>query len=360
MFFYFKESLKKHYIISHGDNCPEGIKYQEARKYENGVRNKLWNNKRAYTTIKEMKAILYNNENNSSEVIQKSENSPSFSCKMCEYVGASEELLSMHVKVVHIHTSVTNFKFICNICGHQTKFKWSMTKHKRLVHKIIEESPLKCDQCSKSFAVPENMKKHIKYNLCGDNPLPIPKLICDDCGKSFTSSGHLKVHVKNIHEGHKDYKCESCGKSFFEGRKLKLHIRTVHEGHKDFKCESCEKSFTEAHNLRKHIRTIHEGSRDHKCDSCDKSFFIASKLKEHIYTVHEGHRPHICEACGKSYATSGNLTTHFKRSHEIKEIKDELRTYQCETCGKNLICEAGLKKHIKVYKNPNFHSFCKK
>ena len=341
--------MKEHYINSHGDNCPEGIKYQEARKYENGVRSKLWNNKRAYTTIKEMKAILYNNEN--SEKVNQSSEKNSFSCKMCEYVGGSEELLSMHVKVVHIHTSVTNFKFICNICFHQTKFQWSMTKHRRLVHKIIEESPLKCDKCGKSFTAPENMKRHVKYNLCGDNPIPIPKIICESCGKSFTTSGHLKTHVKNIHEENDKKKnvCDFCGKSFSEARKLKGHIYKVHEGRKDFKCDSCAKSFTEAHNLRKHIRTIHEGSRDHKCDSCDKSFFQAGKLKQHIHTVHEGHRDHICDSCGKSFATPASLRTHFQRRHEDR-IKMESPNYQCETCGKKLISEAGLKKHIKVKK----------
>ena len=53
----------------------------------------------------------------------------------------------------------------------------------------------------------------------------------------------LKKHIHTIHEGNKDHKCESCTKTFSLEENLKRHIYTIHEGHKDYKCESCGKFF---------------------------------------------------------------------------------------------------------------------
>ena len=62
------------------------------------------------------------------------------------------------------------------------------------------------------------------------------------------------MHI--IHEGRKDHKCENCVKSFAGPQYLKKPISTIHEGHKDHKCESCSKSFTGDQHLKKHIPTV--------------------------------------------------------------------------------------------------------
>ena len=65
-----------------------------------------------------------------------------------------------------------------------------MKKHIKNVHNPGDELH-KCDICSKTFNLPNKLKKHINHMHGNKNK---SKQNCDSCGKSFLKRSQLRVH----------------------------------------------------------------------------------------------------------------------------------------------------------------------
>ena len=58
-------------------------------------------------------------------------------------------------------------------------------------------------------------------------------------------------------EGILPYPCEQCTKAFFEPKELKNHIAITHEGERPHSCSFCSETFTRKSAMTRHIKRKH-------------------------------------------------------------------------------------------------------
>lgn len=80
----------------------------------------------------------------------------------------------------------------------------------------------------------------------------------EQCSRRAGSLIHLKEHYRNVHLGLKSSICHVCHKSFALPWNLKLHIKAVH-GRKDHECPTCAKRFALKSYLTRHRKVAHSG-----------------------------------------------------------------------------------------------------
>lgn len=94
----------------------------------------------------------------------------------------------------------------------------------------------RCDHCNYTFALSDELKKHLKFHLAG-------KIVSKNKSIALPT---LKVPIG-------------------------LHKKTI-------KCPQCREILTDENALTKHIQTIHS-DKEHACLVCGKDYITASRLK---------------------------------------------------------------------------------
>ena len=101
----------------------------------------------------------------------------------------------------------------CTICQTNCQSKVNLLNHQQAEHGG-EHLPIKCELCTKSFHLPEQLKRHMIYHKK-------TKHVCSDCGKMCISKFKLQKHMIR----HQSLTCNLCPLVFKGKVLLKKHRR---------------------------------------------------------------------------------------------------------------------------------------
>ncbi|XP_026748018.1 zinc finger protein 501-like isoform X2 [Trichoplusia ni] len=153
--------------------------------------------------VTKTKSNISNKNNSVLDISICNNNDSNFKCKMCNYMGISDDDLGKH------NLNHSNKVFYSKNC-----------LNGRIANN--SEKPYKCDICQKCFTQKIDLVRHIRIHT-GEKPYK-----CDICKKRFHQKPHLVTHIR-IHTGEKPYKCDRCQKCFSVKCSLDTHIR-IHTG----------------------------------------------------------------------------------------------------------------------------------
>ncbi|XP_046407875.1 zinc finger protein 271-like [Ischnura elegans] len=127
----------------------------------------------------------------------------------------------------------------------------------------------------------------------------------------------------------------------------------VRRKEESYSCSVCTLSFPRKKDLTKHKR-IHMAETSYSCNECQKSFSSKSHLVRHIST-HSAGRPYCCNECGKSFVIKSYLVKHVR-------IHTGERPYICDVCSNSFSQKHSLVKHMRRHtgERPFSCRICKK
>jgi len=286
-------------------------------------------------------------------------------CPECEAEFSSKSSLRKHKKI--------HKKFDCEVCGksfnRQSNLKTHMRSHtqeklfscpncnqkyakKQSVDIHLNggrcfKRPFPCTVCSRSFALDDQLKTHMKSHIVQKIETPTPsvlklkstssssspkknnppskskpslnphdctrgRFVCDQCFQDYTSKANLDSHLRTQHGGDKPFECPDCGRKFSLKTRLNFH-RKIHTGVKPHLCPNCGKSFRLKAHLIVHERS-HTGETPFKCLECNVSFYQRAHLNSHMMK-HTGATPYSCPHCEKAYTRGQTLKIHIEKFH---------------------------------------------
>ena len=224
----------------------------------------------------------------------------------CEYCGKcfkdnyeSED----HIKRIHPEECPDLPLLVCEVdgCGYQTKVKAGFNRHK-----LIHSHPFQCNVCHKRSARMKYLKHH-KYIHSEDKPFK-----CNQCSKSFSVHQNLQLHINYLHKPNNNDMNDSDSdedKTELESNPCQRN-NLRHSEERPIKCKHSDK---DKYGLEEHIKRRHpEECPDLpllvcKVDGCEYQTKFESVFKQHKY-IHSF--PYVCNVCHKWFWNETNFEVH--------------------------------------------------
>ncbi|XP_045212630.2 zinc finger protein 271-like [Mercenaria mercenaria] len=258
-----------------------------------------------------------------------------FDCVLCDKKFSDTKFYNRHL-LIH------NKKSSCPYCPKKFSEKSNTFYHHLKSHKTITEYPYVCDICGEKFKSKRHFDPHRRIHT-GERPY-----VCEvkDCKKAFRSRDGLDQHKwchKNEH-----YICDFCGRKFKKPSLLNNH-RLSHTLDWRYPCIFCPQKFKKIRPFKRHLARLHPTKVDevrekfkivlHPCNQCPKVFFDKEDHTAHMYR-HKGIKPFKCNYCGKGFSDKSNLTNHEHGHKGGKKLK-------CTLCSRKFNEEKYLLSHIE-------------
>ncbi|WAR12621.1 ZFP26-like protein, partial [Mya arenaria] len=255
----------------------------------------------------------------------------------CSYASSNKQDLRKHKR--HVHS--TEFKYVCDICGHRSNYERNIKYHKI---KHSNERPFPCSLCPYRAKQRQDLAQHM---LTHSHEKPLK---CDTCDFTCKRNWELTSH-RLSHSDVKPFKCNhpGCTAATKTNSDLVKHMRT-HKTIRDFICHLCQKGYKDKASLNKHVRFVHVGEKKFECDNCGNKFKSKISLKKHMM-VHADIRPFKCNICGHRVRTRRYLAIHMV-THDLSS-----RPYVCPLCPFGAPDPMNLLPHIGAY-HSEYCYFC--
>lgn len=217
-------------------------------------------------------------------------------------------------------------EFVCDVCGHETKSKSNLTKHKSVVHD--GERKFECLVCNKFFATKFKLNLH---NAVHSDSRPY---LCF-CSKAFKTRDDLMKHSRIHNKG--PFNCFHCPVIFHDKKLFDTHLKSIDSNenlisNKNLLCNYCNKSFSDSYCLKRHIKTIHEKSAAQFVCGCGKVYTQSSDLKRHQARHHADRNANFqCGICPKIFKYEGDLKDHLKNLHLKNFIEEKFKCLKCDS-----------------------------
>lgn len=233
--------------------------------------------------------------------------------------------------------------FVCDVCGKLLSSKYTMQRHKIVLHKT--EGEHFCNVCIKLFLTADDLAEHkvkcVRKRRKSDS---LVRFECDICGAILKNRAILIKHMRWKHiPSAKKFQCKLCNAAFVQQLLLDIHHNRTHLDIKEFVCSYCGRSFKTKDQLKCHTYS-HTGEKPFKCsfDGCTKSFRTRSNRETHFRT-HAEEKPMKCsvEGCGRRFNYVIDLRRHKYRSHRIF-----VKKYPCPICNEMFPENSFLKSHM--------------
>ncbi|KAL0861665.1 hypothetical protein ABMA27_009153 [Loxostege sticticalis] len=250
-------------------------------------------------------------------------------CNLCGKGFESAQILTGHT-LLH---SVTGQLLLCPFCNQPIR-RNALTQHIKYAHNNIKP---KCSICFKTFANPNNLKRHMMIHS------GIKEFECDICLKQF----HQKISMQTHRLTHMNpYSCNQCDETFENKDALATHKE---DG-------TCNKSkITRVKNellktVKQEITTSIGKVVGYACSLCKKMFSLESALEQHVESTHMIDPSElICSECGEVLTSKKEKQTHMSTHKHAKNRN--MKRFECSVCGKGCSSQAMLIMHERVHTN---------
>lgn len=140
-----------------------------------------------------------------------------YKCSECDKEFASKRVLNNHINSHH----KTERLYECIICKKRFSTDSGLYNHKR-IHEI--DFKFACNICDKQFKFRAQLDKHLLIHQSNEIK---PKLLCNLCGKAFNVRSNLAIHQKT-HTNTLNFECNICGFLTKQKRYLAEHVKRLH------------------------------------------------------------------------------------------------------------------------------------
>lgn len=244
---------------------------------------------------------------------QKSKDSKTNVCKICDKTFATRGAIQIHLNVVH---DMDNKVYECRHCKKIFKHHSYVGRHINRFHQMTYQKHrdvvVKLIRGKKDLIQPEPESQPEVMENSDSNS-------CKKCGRNFTSTRYLNDHMKVAHgTDRRVFVCTICEKRFKLKDYLRRHILKRHnqpltnQNHFVTKEDEPEEIDQEIVDVAKPNFKVKGTS----CRECGQKFCSFQALKDHMKIKHKiDDRIFVCKFCHMEFEVVSYLKRHTKKAH---------------------------------------------